>query len=134
MLLGPGSLYTSIVANLLIPGIGTALHNSRGKIVLPLNLMTQPGETDGMDGIAHLDAIEKYAGEGVVDIVLVNLRPGSCGSTACLRAGGRAAGSRGPCSDTSAGSGGGGEGSAGGWTSRAPRSSQAQPGDSRPRL
>ena len=75
VLLGPGSLYTSIVANLLIPGIGTALHNSRGKIVLPLNLMTQPGETDGMDGIAHLDAVEKYAGEGVVDIVLVNCGP-----------------------------------------------------------
>jgi len=72
VLLGPGSLYTSIMTNLLIPGIAAAVHACRGKIVLPLNLMTQPGETDGLDGVAHLDAIERFAGEGVVDIVLVN--------------------------------------------------------------
>ena len=75
VLLGPGSLYTSIIANLLIPGIAAGVHNSRGKIVLPLNLMTQPGETDGLDGMAHLDATEKFAGAGVVDVVLVNSGP-----------------------------------------------------------
>lgn len=75
VLLGPGSLYTSIMTNLLIPGIAAAVHDSRGKVVLPLNLMTQPGETDGLDGIAHLEAIEKFAGSGVVDVVLVNSSP-----------------------------------------------------------
>ena len=72
VLLGPGSLYTSIMTNLLIPGIADAVHACRGKIVLPLNLMTQPGETDGLDGVAHVEAIERFAGEGVVDIVLMN--------------------------------------------------------------
>jgi len=72
VLLGPGSLYTSIMTNLLIPGIAAAARSSHGKIVLPLNLMTEPGETDGLDAIAHLEAIERFAGEGVVDIVLVN--------------------------------------------------------------
>jgi uncharacterized cofD-like protein len=41
-------------------------------VVLPLNLMTQPGETDGMDGLDHLDAIERYLGTGAVDTVVVN--------------------------------------------------------------
>lgn len=72
VLLGPGSLYTSVITNLLIPGIAAALHACRGTVVLPVNLMTQPGETDGLDAVAHLDAIERYAGEGVVDVVLVN--------------------------------------------------------------
>ena len=74
VLLGPGSLYTSVMTNLLIPGIAAAVHSSRGKTVLPLNLMTQPGETDGLDALAHLAAVERFAGEGVVDIVLVNSR------------------------------------------------------------
>ena len=75
VLLGPGSLYTSIMTNMLIPGIAAAVDNSRGRIVLPLNLMTQPGETDGLDGLAHLEAIERFAGKGVVDVVLVNSNP-----------------------------------------------------------
>lgn len=75
VLLGPGSLYTSIMTNLLIPGIAAAVHDCRGKVVLPLNLMTQPGETDGLDAVAHLDAVEKFAGTGVVDIVLANSTP-----------------------------------------------------------
>ena len=72
VLLGPGSLYTSVITNLLIPGIAAAVNASRGTVVLPVNLMTQPGETDGLDAIAHLDAIERYAGEGLVDVALVN--------------------------------------------------------------
>jgi uncharacterized cofD-like protein len=75
ILLGPGSLYTSIIANLLIPGIAAAVRESSGRVVLPLNLMTQPGETDGLDAVAHVAAIERYAGEGVVDVALVNTQP-----------------------------------------------------------
>ncbi len=75
ILLGPGSLYTSILPNLLIAGIRRAIAESRARVVLVANLMTQPGETDGMDVIAHLDAIERHAGSGLVDRVLVNTTP-----------------------------------------------------------
>ncbi|MEO8505272.1 MAG: uridine diphosphate-N-acetylglucosamine-binding protein YvcK [Acidobacteriota bacterium] len=72
ILLGPGSLYTSILPNLLIPGIRAAVRESRARVILLLNLMTQPGETDELDGLAHLDAIEQHAGKGLIDGVLVN--------------------------------------------------------------
>ena len=72
ILLGPGSLYTSIIPNLLIPGIRQAVSKSPARTVLLLNLMTQPGETDGMSGMDHLLAIERLAGRGLVDAVLVN--------------------------------------------------------------
>ncbi len=75
VLLGPGSLYTSVIANLLIPGIAAAVHDARGRVVLPMNLMTQPGETQGMDGVAHIDAVERFAGHGVVDVILVHDAP-----------------------------------------------------------
>lgn len=72
ILLGPGSLYTSILPNLLIPGIRQALAKSRARKVLLLNLMTQPGETDGMMGAEHLEALARHAGAGLVDAILVN--------------------------------------------------------------
>lgn len=72
ILLGPGSLYTSIIPNLLIPGIRQALSKSPARKVLLLNLMTQPGETDGMSGMDHLQAIERLAGRGLVNAILVN--------------------------------------------------------------
>lgn len=78
IVLGPGSLYTSVLANLLIPGIRQALIESRARVVLPLNLMTQPGETDGMTGAEHLEALRRHAGAelaDLVDTVLVNATP-----------------------------------------------------------
>src|SRR4051812_5190931 len=75
ILLGPGSLYTSILPNLLIPGIRQALGKSRAPVILLLNLMTQPGETDGMMGADHMRAIERHAGKGLVDRVLANATP-----------------------------------------------------------
>jgi uncharacterized cofD-like protein len=72
ILLGPGSLYTSILPNLLIPGIRQTVAKSPARTVLLLNLMTQPGETDGMTGLDHLRAIERLAGRGLVDDVLVS--------------------------------------------------------------
>lgn len=75
ILLGPGSLYTSVVANLLIPAIPPALEDSAAPVVLVMNLMTQPGETDGMDAVDHLEAVHRYAGQGAVDRVLVNGTP-----------------------------------------------------------
>jgi uncharacterized cofD-like protein len=75
ILLGPGSLYTSILPNLLIPGIRQAVTRSRARAVLLLNLMTQPGETDGMSGLDHLKAVERFTGRGLVDAVLVSSTP-----------------------------------------------------------
>ena len=72
VVLGPGSLYTSILPNLLIPDIRRAVEATAGRVVLVLNLMTQPGETDGMGARAHLEAIERHVGPGVLDAVLVN--------------------------------------------------------------
>lgn len=72
ILLGPGSLYTSILPNLLIPGIRQAIGKSRAPVILLLNLMTQPGETDRMMGIDHLRAVERHVGPGVLDAVLVS--------------------------------------------------------------
>jgi uncharacterized cofD-like protein len=75
VVLGPGSLYTSILPNLLIPGIRDAVGRSRARTVLMLNLMTQPGETDGMTGLDHLEAVERHAGEGLIDAVVANAAP-----------------------------------------------------------
>lgn len=75
ILLGPGSLFTSILPNLLIPGIRQAVAKTRARVVLLLNLMTQPGETDGMMGDDHVRAIERHVGGGLVDTVLANARP-----------------------------------------------------------
>ncbi len=72
ILLGPGSLYTSVLPNLLIPGIRQAVRRSAARKVLVLNLMTQPGETDRMSATDHLEAIERHVGERLVDCVLVN--------------------------------------------------------------
>ncbi len=75
ILLGPGSLYTSIIPNLLIPGIRQAVAKSRARVILLLNLMTQPGETDGMMGAAHLRAIERHIGSGLIHTVLHSSTP-----------------------------------------------------------
>ncbi len=70
VLLGPGSLYTSIVPNLLIPGIRRAVRETDGRVCLLLNLMTQPGETDGMGAAAHFEVVRRYLGEEAVDRVI----------------------------------------------------------------
>jgi len=79
VLLGPGSLFTSIVPNLLIPGIARALAETPAPIALVLNLMTQPGETDGLGGRAHVAAIADHLGPGILDAVL--LHEGEIGDT-----------------------------------------------------
>jgi uncharacterized cofD-like protein len=74
VVLGPGSLYTSVVATLLCGGIGEAVAAAGGRRVLVMNLFTQPGETDGFDALDHLRAVERHAGR-VVDAVLVHGAP-----------------------------------------------------------
>ena len=58
IVLGPGSLYTSLLPNLLVPELVSAIRRSKAPRLYICNLMTQPGETDGLDVTGHLRAIE----------------------------------------------------------------------------
>jgi uncharacterized cofD-like protein len=75
ILLGPGSLYTSILPNLLIPEIAAAIAKSRAPRVYVANLMTQPGETAGYALADHLRAIQKHVPRRVIDWVVANRQP-----------------------------------------------------------
>lgn len=75
IVLGPGSLYTSIIPNLLVDGVVEAIHKSSAKKIYVCNIMTQPGETDGYTVSEHLSAIEKYSYKGIADAVIVNKAP-----------------------------------------------------------
>jgi uncharacterized cofD-like protein len=77
VVLGPGSLFTSLLPLLLVPGIADAVRDSRGRRVLVANLMTQPGETRDMDLEAHLGAIDRHAGPGLVQDIVLNASPPS---------------------------------------------------------
>lgn len=72
IVLGPGSLYTSILPNLLVPEIAAAVKASPAMKVYICNVMTQPGETDGYSASDHVRAIVDHLGEGIVDFVIVN--------------------------------------------------------------
>lgn len=72
IVLGPGSLYTSLLPSLLVPAIGDAVRDAPGLVVYVCNVATQAGETDGYDLADHFRALEKHAGEGLVDVVLAN--------------------------------------------------------------
>src|SRR6266850_2549828 len=72
ILLGPGSLYTSILPNLLIPEIANAIAKSKAPRVYVANLMTQPGETSGYALADHLRAIQKHVAYRVIDCVVAN--------------------------------------------------------------
>src|SRR5439155_24139196 len=74
VILGPGSLFTSVLPNLLVRGVAAAIARSRAPRVLVGNLMTQPGETDGFSASDHLAAIMRLAGAGLVDYYLANGR------------------------------------------------------------
>jgi len=71
---GPGSLYTSILPNLLVAQVARVIGQSRATKIFVNNLMTQPGETDGYSARKHLETIKKYAPEIHFDFVIVNNR------------------------------------------------------------
>lgn len=73
ILIGPGSLYTSIIPNLLIRRVASTIRESRALRVLICNVMTQPGETDGYSAEDHLRAVMEHAGL-LVDVVVINGR------------------------------------------------------------
>ena len=72
IVLGPGSVFTSVIPNLLVRGIPEALQRSKAKKVYICNVMTQPGETDGFSAYDHIKTIERHAGGRVFSHVLVN--------------------------------------------------------------
>ena len=75
VVLGPGSLFTSVIPNLLIPGVCDALRATHAGVVYVCNVMTQPGETDGLSAADHLEALYRHGASGLIDTVLVNDTP-----------------------------------------------------------
>ena len=71
---GPGSLYTSILPNLLVAQVARVIGQSRATKIFVNNLMTQPGETDGYSARKHLETVKKYAPQIHFDFVIVNNR------------------------------------------------------------
>jgi uncharacterized cofD-like protein len=72
IVVGPGSLFTSLLPSLLIPGIRDAVAGASAPRVYVCNVATQAGETAGFDLAAHLEALAGHAGAGIVDVVLAN--------------------------------------------------------------
>ena len=73
--LGPGSLYTSLLPNLLVSRIAEQIACSRATRVYVGNLMTQPGETRGYSAAEHLEAIVQHVGSNIFDFAVLNNRP-----------------------------------------------------------
>src|SRR6266513_976166 len=72
IIVGPGSLYTSILPNLVVDGMAEALKASPAIKVFVCNVATQPGETDAFRVSDHLEAIERHLGANIFDFVVVN--------------------------------------------------------------
>jgi uncharacterized cofD-like protein len=75
IVVGPGSLYTSIMPNLLVGGVASTISALNAVRIYVANLMTEPGETDGYSLDDHLAAIAEHAGSNLFDYVLVNRVP-----------------------------------------------------------
>jgi uncharacterized cofD-like protein len=71
MIIGPGSLYTSVIPNLLVPEIADAIANTEVPRIYVCNIMTQPGETDGYSVADHIRAIDRACGRPLFDAVVV---------------------------------------------------------------
>ncbi len=75
LFVGPGSLYTSLLPNLLVEGVAATISGVDAVRIYVANLMTEPGETDGYTLDDHLHAIRLHAGYDLFDYILVNRRP-----------------------------------------------------------
>jgi uncharacterized cofD-like protein len=72
VVIGPGSLFTSILPSLLLPEIRDALMASTALRAYVCNVATQQGETDGFDLADHIEALERHSAAGIIDVVLAN--------------------------------------------------------------
>ena len=77
VVLGPGSLFTSVIPNLLVEGVEETLRQLTVPKIYVCNVMTQPGETDGYGAADHLEALERHIGAGLIDTIVVNIAPPS---------------------------------------------------------
>lgn len=75
IVLGPGSLFTSILPNLMISEIGQALKETKADVTYVCNIMTQRGETEFFSDADHVRVLNMHIGENVIDTVLVNIEP-----------------------------------------------------------
>lgn len=73
IILGMGSLYTSLIPHLIIEGMSEAISKSKAKKIYVANAMEQPGETEGYDVKDHIMAIHKHSCQNIIDTVLVDL-------------------------------------------------------------
>ena len=74
ILLGPGSLYTSVMPNLLVPGIAEAVERSRAIKIYVCNIMTQPGETQGMSASDHARVLLDGTGRSLFQYAVINIQ------------------------------------------------------------
>jgi uncharacterized cofD-like protein len=72
IVIGPGSLYTSVLPNLLIPGLAEAVSDSKAKKIYVCNVMTQPGETDEFSASKHVEEIYRHIERRIFDYIIVN--------------------------------------------------------------
>ena len=72
IVIGPGSLYTSVICNFLVDSVSEEIIRSKAKKMYVCNLMTQPGETDGYSVAKHINEIERYLGKHVLDYCVIN--------------------------------------------------------------
>jgi uncharacterized cofD-like protein len=72
VVIGPGSLFTSLVPNLLVPGVTDALAACRGRVILVANIMTEPGETAGMSLEDHVRVLKDVGGLSRLDLILAS--------------------------------------------------------------
>jgi uncharacterized cofD-like protein len=79
IVIGPGSLYTSILPNLMVKGIGEAISASRARKVFVTNIATQQGETEGYSVMDHHEALTSHTFPGIVDYVIANDNPRELG-------------------------------------------------------
>jgi uncharacterized cofD-like protein len=75
VVLAPGSLYTSLIPNILVGGVADALRAAAALKICVANLMTEPGETDGMSLGDHVEALYAHGGRGVIDGIVAHGRP-----------------------------------------------------------
>jgi uncharacterized cofD-like protein len=72
IVIGPGSLYTSILPNILVKDLLEAIHSSRAIKMFVTNIATQPGETDRFNSSDHIHALEGFIGFELVDVIVSN--------------------------------------------------------------
>jgi len=72
IVLGPGSLFTSIIPNILVRDVVRHIKESNAKVVYVSNIMTQPGETDGYSTLDHIRMLKEHCGDDIIDYIVVN--------------------------------------------------------------